>query len=156
MNAELRARLAEERARTAEDRLFRSAEQRALLAEDRLARSAGAQPVQPAPVTLQMPQPVQAAAQQPVQTVFVPAQSSNNSGADAFGAVLASMFKSLNSGGAAKPEPEKVQPAAYPSDAVVTTTTTVDTTKAKPQRGSRDGNNNFDIDGFYEAFDGKQ
>ncbi|MDE5943698.1 MAG: hypothetical protein K2H30_05785, partial [Clostridia bacterium] len=40
--------------------------------------------------------------------------------------------------------------AQYPSDAVITTTTTVDTTKAKPIVRKRDEDGNFDIDGFYD------
>ena len=55
---------------------------------------------------------------------------------------------------------EKSNPVsvAYPPDAVVTTTTTVDTTKAptapKPQRITReDDNKYFDIDGFYDTFE---
>ncbi|MDE7182496.1 MAG: hypothetical protein K2O41_05675, partial [Clostridia bacterium] len=50
-------------------------------------------------------------------------------------------------------------PTAYPPDAVVTTTTTVDTTKKAQQpttrARSRDDGKMFDIDGFYDAFDGK-
>lgn len=50
-------------------------------------------------------------------------------------------------------------PTAYPPDAVVTTTTTVDTTKKAPQTATRslkrDEGKMFDIDGFYDAFDGK-
>jgi len=44
-------------------------------------------------------------------------------------------------------------PTVYPPDAVITTTTTVDTTKPKPDV-SRDSERNFDIDGFYDKFDG--
>ena len=178
INTEMRARLAEERARTAEDRLFRTTEQRALLAEDRLARGVNNMPQQPVmmqmpmqqpmmqmPMQMQQPQPQPV--QQPVQTVFVPAQQPQGSAnADTFGAVLASMFKSLtDSNREIKPEQATRQieaeskpvsvnnPVVYPADAVVTTTTTVDTTKSSPQRIQRD--TNFDIDGFYEAFDEK-
>lgn len=42
----------------------------------------------------------------------------------------------------------------YPSDAVITTTTTVDTTKPQPRRGARDGSDDFsDVDGFYDSID---
>ncbi len=45
-------------------------------------------------------------------------------------------------------------PTVYPPDAVITTTTTVDTTKSKPvEPVSRDSDRNFDIDGFYDAFE---
>ena len=51
------------------------------------------------------------------------------------------------------------QPAVYPPDAVITTTTTVDTTKtvakgaAENERGNRE--TFFDIDGFYDKYEGK-
>ncbi|MDE6868939.1 MAG: hypothetical protein K2J83_07365 [Clostridia bacterium] len=43
--------------------------------------------------------------------------------------------------------------AVYPPDSVVTTTTTVDTTKGKPIVRKRDEDGNFDIDGFYDNAD---
>ena len=49
------------------------------------------------------------------------------------------------------------QPAVYPPDAVITTTTTVDTTKnqVKSQsRGESERDRFFDIDGFYDKFEG--
>lgn len=125
------------------------------------------QPMMQMPMPMQMQQPQPQPVQQPVQTVFVPAQQPQGSAnADTFGAVLASMFKSLtDSNREIKPEQATRQieaesklvsvnkPVVYPADAVVTTTTTVDTTKSSPQRIQRD--TNFDIDGFYEAFDEK-
>jgi len=47
-------------------------------------------------------------------------------------------------------------PTVYPPDAVITTTTTVDTTKSKPTEPvSRDSDRDrsFDVDGFYDNFD---
>ncbi|MDE7182253.1 MAG: hypothetical protein K2O41_04375, partial [Clostridia bacterium] len=46
-------------------------------------------------------------------------------------------------------------PTVYPPDAVVTTTTRVDTTKAQQPR-SRDDGRLFDVDGFYDTFDGNK
>ena len=48
-------------------------------------------------------------------------------------------------------------PTVYPADAVVTTTTTVDTTKNKtaPRSLRSDDGRLFDIDGFYDTFEGK-
>ncbi|MDE6105401.1 MAG: hypothetical protein K2G38_06960 [Clostridia bacterium] len=107
----------------------------------------------------------------------------NLNNADMLGAVLASMVRNLATGKPVelKPElelPHSVEeskpvtisaPTAYPADAVITTTTTVDTTnraKEQPQtnpqpralkrepRTNRSQNNGmFDIDGFYDAFD---
>ncbi|MDE5943533.1 MAG: hypothetical protein K2H30_04920, partial [Clostridia bacterium] len=50
-------------------------------------------------------------------------------------------------------ESTQSSPAQYPSDAVITTTTTVDTTKAKPVARNRNEDSNFDIDGFYDNAD---
>ncbi|MDE6105296.1 MAG: hypothetical protein K2G38_06430, partial [Clostridia bacterium] len=48
-------------------------------------------------------------------------------------------------------------PTVYPPDAVVTTTTRVDTTKPQPQQTrSRDDGRLFDVDGFYDTFDGNK
>ena len=43
--------------------------------------------------------------------------------------------------------------AQYPSDAVITTTTTVDTTKSKPVMRTREEESGFDVDGFYDNAD---
>ncbi len=53
------------------------------------------------------------------------------------------------------PEPETANMhAVYPPDAVVTTTTTVDTTQKQPKRIERDSRNDFsDVDGFYDSID---
>lgn len=52
---------------------------------------------------------------------------------------------------------ERIFPNAirvYPPDAVVTTTTTVDTTQKQPKRIERDSRNDFaDVDGFYDSID---
>ncbi|MDE7182024.1 MAG: P35 family lipoprotein [Clostridia bacterium] len=177
INQEIRARLAEERARTAEDRLFRTTEQRAILAEDRLARGGNNQmPVQQ-PMYMQAQPVMQQPAPQPVQTVYVPTpqvQQANNGNADAFGAVLASMFKTLTDNNVklekksaqevtqvieTESQPTAVNaPTVYPPDAVVTTTTTVDTTKnkAQPRAVRSDDGRLFDIDGFYDTFEGNK
>ncbi len=125
----------------------------------------------PQPVIQQAP-PVQAAAQPQAQ-----AADANNP--TMLGEVLASMVRSLAAGQAmqevaatSEPQPVKEvktvseQPAVnavpsqsiYPPDAVITTTTTVDTTKAaaksvaEAERDSRE--TFFDIDGFYDKFEG--
>ena len=89
--------------------------------------------------------------------------------AEAFGTALATMVRNLaSSQPVQEPKnelPQKTEesapttvntPTVYPPDAVITTTTTVDTTKAgeKPERITR-GNDNtiFDIDGFYDTFE---
>ncbi|MDE7453920.1 MAG: hypothetical protein K2N22_05875 [Clostridia bacterium] len=74
---------------------------------------------------------------------------------EALGAIVAAALK--NMGAPALPVAELPQqtevssPAEvkYPSDAVITTTTTVDTTKNKPIRREED----FDVDGFYDNFE---
>ncbi|MDE7452910.1 MAG: hypothetical protein K2N22_00700 [Clostridia bacterium] len=76
---------------------------------------------------------------------------------DALGAIVAAALKNINA--PAQPVAELPQqteastPAEvkYPSDAVITTTTTVDTTKNKPIRRERD--EEFDVDGFYDPLD---
>ncbi|MDE6613362.1 MAG: hypothetical protein K2K28_02280, partial [Clostridia bacterium] len=181
VNQEIRARLAEERARTAEDRLFRTTEQRAILAEDRLARGGNAQMPMQQPAYMQQP----VMPQQPhVQPVYLPSAPTaaqvqqpvnNGTDADKFGAVLASMFKSLTDNSNVKPEKKTAQevtqvieaesqptavnaPTVYPPDAVVTTTTTIDTTKnkAQPRAVRSDDGRLFDIDGFYDTFEGNK
>ncbi|MDE7453305.1 MAG: hypothetical protein K2N22_02735 [Clostridia bacterium] len=77
---------------------------------------------------------------------------------DMMGALVAATLRNMANGELAAtqsvPElPQKTEtttPAAkYPSDAVITTTTTVDTTKNKPIRREED----FDVDGFYDTFE---
>ncbi len=87
---------------------------------------------------------------------------------DVLGALVVSALKNMaGNGGLPKleePKPVLSQstdetvistPTVYPPDAVITTTTTVDTTKGKPAKEniSRDGERSFDIDGFYDTFD---
>jgi len=147
---------AEMRARIAEDRMFRSAEQRAIIAEERLRSGSGSGNSN---ITVQ---PAYAPAEDNQRTV----NNSKTNNADMFGAVLASMFRSLSEGKPHK-KPEALPvvqtesdnvsintPTVYPPDAVITTTTTVDTTKPKPEL-SRDSERNFDIDGFYDTYEGK-
>ncbi len=143
---------AEMRARIAEDRMFRSAEQRAIIAEERLRGSSGSSNITVQPTYT------------PAEDIQRTANSGKENNADMFGAVLASMFRSLSEGKPQK-KPEALPvvqtesdnvsintPTVYPPDAVITTTTTVDTTKPKPEV-SRDNDRNFDIDGFYDTFD---
>ena len=89
--------------------------------------------------------------------------------AEAFGTALATMVRNLaSSQPVQEPKnelPQKTEesapttvntPTVYPPDAVITTTTTVDTTKAgeKPERITRENDNTiFDIDGFYDTFE---
>ncbi|MDE7454196.1 MAG: hypothetical protein K2N22_07310, partial [Clostridia bacterium] len=90
----------------------------------------------------------------------VPAQPAYNqlNSMDMMGALVAATLRNMANGELAAtqsvPElPQKTEtatPAAkYPSDAVITTTTTVDTTKNKPIRRDE----NFDVDGFYDNFE---
>jgi len=88
---------------------------------------------------------------------------------DVLGALVVSALKNMaGNGGLPKldePKPVLSQstdetvistPTVYPPDAVITTTTTVDTTKSKTAEPvSRDSgrDRNFDIDGFYDTFD---
>ncbi|MDE7453768.1 MAG: hypothetical protein K2N22_05100 [Clostridia bacterium] len=77
---------------------------------------------------------------------------------DMMGALVAATLRNMANGELAVtqsvPElPQKTeqspQSAKYPSDAVITTTTTVDTTKNKPIRREDE----FDVDGFYDTFE---
>ena len=89
-----------------------------------------------------------------------PSYSQPNS-MDMMGALVAATLRNMANGELAAtqavPElPQKAEQTApvtakYPSDAVITTTTTVDTTKNKPIR--REEQENFDIDGFYDPLD---
>ena len=126
-------------------------------------------PVQYAQAPTVAPVQPQAQAVQPViQQVPVAAQANaaegNFSAADV-GAIVASMMKSM---GGRKPREQKTvieaetqpvastTPTVYPPDAVITTTTMVDTTKKpnQPQRITREDDGRlFDIDGFYDTFD---
>ena len=89
----------------------------------------------------------------------IPDYSQPNS-VEALGAIVAAALKNMANGEVAAtqvPElPQKSEQntpvaANYPSDAVITTTTTVDTTKNKPIR--REDNSDFDIDGFYDSIE---
>ncbi|MDE7265359.1 MAG: hypothetical protein K2N52_03710, partial [Clostridia bacterium] len=139
------SRLAEERARAVEEKSYRSMEERAMLAEERYIRGGGAVP---APIN------------QPVQS-----QSYNSDiNPNFIGAIIASALRNSGVSPAASAqinaEPQVVEektipstPTMYPSDAVITTTTTVDTTKGKPVSRTRAQNENFDVDGFYDNAD---
>ncbi|MDE6868674.1 MAG: hypothetical protein K2J83_06015 [Clostridia bacterium] len=144
-------RLAEERARAAEEKSYRSMEERAMLAEERYVRGGGAVPALPAPVNQNV--------QTPAATGATP---------DFIGAVIASALRNSGVSPAAiiataqnnaEPQPTVDErsvpgtPTMYPSDAVITTTTTVDTTKAKPVMRTREEDTNFDVDGFYDKFE---
>ena len=81
---------------------------------------------------------------------------------DMMGALVAATLRNMANGELAAtqsvPElPQKTgavaQSAKYPSDAVITTTTTVDTTKNKPLRREEDDGRIFDSDGFYDPLD---
>ena len=138
---------AEERARAAEARLLeeririeeraRAAEQRAMLAEERYWRGGmqGGGNAIPAEVVVALLQAVnQGGNAVPVNIPTVPAP-----------APIAELPQQTA-------ENTSV-PCEYPPDAVITTTTTVDTTKAKPIMRQREENGNFDIDGFYDNAD---
>ncbi|MDE7453700.1 MAG: hypothetical protein K2N22_04755 [Clostridia bacterium] len=76
---------------------------------------------------------------------------------EALGAIVAAALKNINAPAQPVAElPQQTEAVAtpevkYPSDAVITTTTTVDTTKNKPIRRERD--EEFDVDGFYDPLD---
>ncbi|MDE7453642.1 MAG: hypothetical protein K2N22_04465 [Clostridia bacterium] len=76
---------------------------------------------------------------------------------EALGAIVAAALKNINAPAQPVAElPQQTEASApaevkYPSDAVITTTTTVDTTKNKPIRRERD--EEFDVDGFYDPLD---
>ncbi|MDE7453360.1 MAG: hypothetical protein K2N22_03020, partial [Clostridia bacterium] len=80
---------------------------------------------------------------------------------EALGAIVAAALKNISAHAPAQPVAELPQqteastPAEvkYPSDAVITTTTTVDTTKNKPIRREEDDGRIFDSDGFYDTFE---
>ncbi len=93
--------------------------------------------------------------------------------AEKFGIMMAAMMRSIGATAQAASVPQikeeaqpqviqaetapVTQPAVYPPDAVITTTTTVDTTKnqVKSQsRGESERDRFFDIDGFYDKFEG--
>ena len=112
--------------------------------------------------------------QQPYYSQQQP-QAGNNGGEismSALGELVVSALKTMAKGGIQTAEraelPQKTEesaattvntPTVYSPDAVITTTTTVDTTKTsantkQPQRISRDKDNTiFDIDGFYDTFE---
>ncbi len=130
---------AEERARAAETKLLeervrieeraRAAEQRAMLAEERYWRGGNAIPAEIVVSLLQALSNGGNAA--PVNITAVPSPAT--------AAIPQSVERNAGS-----------PPAQYPSDAVITTTTTVDTTKTKPVTRSYETETNFDIDGFYD------
>ena len=93
--------------------------------------------------------------------------------AEKFGIMMAAMMRSIGATAQAasvpqikeEAQPQVVQtetapapqPAVYPPDAVITTTTTVDTTKNSIKSQSKDESERdrfFDIDGFYDKFEG--
>ena len=82
---------------------------------------------------------------------------------DMLGALVVAALKNIATGEKPAPAttaiPQNVEEstqsthAQYPSDAVITTTTTVDTTKTKPVMRTREEDANFDVDGFYDKFE---
>ncbi|MDE7452813.1 MAG: hypothetical protein K2N22_00205 [Clostridia bacterium] len=78
---------------------------------------------------------------------------------EALGAIVAAALKNINAPAQPVAElPQQTEASApsevkYPSDAVITTTTTVDTTKNKPIRREEDDGRIFDSDGFYDNFE---
>jgi len=110
------------------------------------------------------PAPRQPVYEQPTAAPNANANGNNAQLAEQFGMMMAAMMKSMGVTPKAKEEPKPVltestlptaveTPTVYPPDAVITTTTTVDTTKPKIEPVSRDTERNFDIDGFYDSFD---
>ncbi|MDE6868336.1 MAG: hypothetical protein K2J83_04255, partial [Clostridia bacterium] len=90
--------------------------------------------------------------------------------AEVMGAIMAAFVKNMSSNSYVLPTAEPAQEqqseaqtsianasANYPSNAVITTTTTVDTTKNGSVRNKEaDDGRLFDIDGFYDTFDGNK
>ncbi len=156
---EERLRAAEERARYAEERIARAAEERARYAEERTLRAAEER--------------ARLAEEQLMRSAYmnrIPAAGGGESGGvslDALGALVLAALK--NYAGGEQPEqiapaeqPQMIEassqtsnvPTVYPPDAVITTTTTVDTTQ-KPlrrERGESDVSGFSDLDGFYDAY----
>ena len=127
-------------------------------------------PIQ-APVA-QMPAPAQGYAQYPATAQYAPpAQQLDDADMSQLAELIAITWrkaKTLQSAPAADKRTESrqvvqaetapvTQPAVYPPDAVITTTTTVDTTKNSIKTQSKDESERdrfFDIDGFYDKFEG--
>ncbi|MDE5943588.1 MAG: hypothetical protein K2H30_05200, partial [Clostridia bacterium] len=90
--------------------------------------------------------------------------------AEVMGAIMAAFVKNMSANSYISPTTEPAQEQQtdaqptianaatnYPSDAVITTTTTVDTTKKGNGREKNgDDGRLFDIDGFYDTFDGNK
>ncbi|MDE6105108.1 MAG: hypothetical protein K2G38_05480 [Clostridia bacterium] len=99
-----------------------------------------------------------------------PQQANNNPNSmDMLGALVVAALKNIAEPKAneSKPMEQRIveveppvavnTPTVYPPDAVVTTTTRVDTTKPQPQQTrSRDDGRLFDVDGFYDSFEGNK
>ncbi len=148
------ARLAEERIRTAEEKLYHAAEQRAVLAEERFVRGGMYQQPQQLPAPQQVPMQMQ-----------MPVQQEQPIDADFLGTAIAAALRSnaqipaapvqMLPQQTAQEEHAKPVQAQYPADAIITTTTTVDTSKQKAgqQRAVRDDGRIFDSDGFYDPLD---
>ena len=156
---EERLRAAEERARYAEERIARAAEERARYAEERTLRAAEER--------------ARLAEEQLMRSAYmnrIPAAGGGENGSvslDALGALVLAALK--NYAGGEQPEqiapaeqPQMIEassqisnvPTVYPPDAVITTTTTVDTTQ-KPlrrERGESDVSGFSDLDGFYDTY----
>ncbi|MCM1234141.1 MAG: hypothetical protein NC489_28900 [Ruminococcus flavefaciens] len=92
-----------------------------------------------------------------------PAHSGGVITAEQLGTIMAAMMRGMNVQHAPKEVKQIVEeatptvadtPITYPADAVITTTTTVDTTKNKaPARSREDELRALDIDGFYDTFE---
>ena len=120
----------------------------------------------------QMPAPAQGYAQYPATAQYAPpAQQLDDADMSQLAELIAITWrkaKTLQSAPAADKRTESrqvvqaetapvTQPAVYPPDAVITTTTTVDTTKNSIKSQSKDESERdrfFDIDGFYDKFEG--
>ena len=101
-----------------------------------------------------------------------PQQANNNPNSmDMLGALVVAALKNIAEPKANESKPKAMEqriveveppvavntPTVYPPDAVVTTTTRVDTTKPQPQQTrSRDDGRLFDVDGFYDSFEGNK
>ncbi len=96
-------------------------------------------------------------------------QPAQGNSAEVMGAIMAAFVKNMAMGNLAATSAEPVQEpqteekpnvantsASYPSNAVITTTTTVDTTKGGSSRTQSDDGRLFDIDGFYDTFEGNK
>ncbi|MDE6613088.1 MAG: hypothetical protein K2K28_00845, partial [Clostridia bacterium] len=163
LEAQLTAMQAQQRAK---DEAEHRAEMSAMRAEMKATKEAE-QTAELAAIRTQMQHGVNAANVPAVQQVPVQGNANNSTNAmEMLGALVVAALKNIAEPKASENKPVEQRvveaepptavsaPTVYPPDAVVTTTTRVDTTKPQPKSINRDDGRLFDIDGFYDTFDG--